>query len=167
MSVETVDVDGVMVTTVDDGKVNALSLVIMGGMRSAIAAATEQGCPLIISGREGCFSAGFDLSVVNSGDQDSIVALFAEGAEIGPPNDRALSSRGNVILSCEAITPRWRESRMSNTVRYPLTGNEEQTCGRDPRHRRAQLAGAGSGSLVGFCSPPGRESRAALPGRRH
>jgi enoyl-CoA hydratase len=82
MSVETVDVDGVMVTTVDDGKVNALSFEIMAGMRSAIAAATEQGRPLVITGREGCFSAGFDLAVVNSGDQDSIVALFTEGAEL-------------------------------------------------------------------------------------
>jgi enoyl-CoA hydratase len=82
MSVETVDVDGVMVTTVDDGKVNALSFAVMAGMRSAIAAATEQGRPLVISGRDGCFSAGFDLAVVNSGDQDSIIALFAEGAEL-------------------------------------------------------------------------------------
>jgi enoyl-CoA hydratase len=82
MSVETVDVDGVMVATVDDGKVNALSFEVMAGMRSAIAAATEQGRPLVISGRDGCFSAGFDLAVVNSGDQDSIVALFTEGAEL-------------------------------------------------------------------------------------
>ena len=82
MSVETVDVDGVMVTTVDDGKVNALSFEVMAGMRSAIAAATEQGRPLVISGRDGCFSAGFDLAVVNSGDQESIVALFTEGAEL-------------------------------------------------------------------------------------
>jgi enoyl-CoA hydratase len=71
-----------MVTTVDDGKVNALSFEVMAGMRSAIAAATEQGRPLVISGRDGCFSAGFDLAVVNSGDQDSIIALFAEGAEL-------------------------------------------------------------------------------------
>ena len=82
MSVETADFDGVMVTTVDDGKVNALSFEVMAGMRSAIAAASEQGHPLVISGREGCFSAGFDLAVVNSGDQDSIVALFTEGAEL-------------------------------------------------------------------------------------
>jgi enoyl-CoA hydratase len=82
MSVETVDVDGVMVTTVDDGKVNALSFDLMAGLRSAIAAASAQGRPLVITGREGCLSAGFDLAVVNSGDQDSIVALFTEGAEL-------------------------------------------------------------------------------------
>jgi enoyl-CoA hydratase len=82
MSVETVDIDGVMVTTVDDGKVNALSFDLMAGMRSALATATARGCPLVITGRDGCLSAGFDLAVVNSGDQDSIVALFTEGAEL-------------------------------------------------------------------------------------
>jgi enoyl-CoA hydratase len=82
MSVETAEVDGVMVTTVDDGKVNALSFDVMAGLRTAIAVASEQGRPLVITGRDGCLSAGFDLAVVNSGDQDSIVALFTEGAEL-------------------------------------------------------------------------------------
>jgi enoyl-CoA hydratase len=82
MSVVTAEVDGVTVTTVDDGKVNALSFEVMAGIRWGITAASERGQPLVITGREGCFSAGFDLAVVNSGDQDSIIALFAEGAEL-------------------------------------------------------------------------------------
>jgi len=55
------------VTTVDDGKVNALTFELMEGLRSAIASASEQGRPLVITGRDGCLSAGFDLAVVNSG----------------------------------------------------------------------------------------------------
>jgi enoyl-CoA hydratase len=82
MSVETADVDGVMVTTVDDGKVNALSFDAMRGIRSALTAACEQGRPLVITGRDGCLSAGFDLAVINSGDGDLISALFVEGAEL-------------------------------------------------------------------------------------
>ena len=82
MSVVTADVDGVMVTTVDDGKVNALSFEIIAGIRSAIATASEQRRPLVITGRDGCLSAGFDLAVVNSGDEDRITALFTEGAEL-------------------------------------------------------------------------------------
>jgi len=82
MSVVTTDVDGVMVTTVDDGKVNALSFEIMEGIRAAIAAASERGQPLVITGRDGCLSAGFDLAVVNSGDEDRITALFGAGAEL-------------------------------------------------------------------------------------
>ena len=97
MSVETADVDDVMVTTVDDGKVNALSLDIMAGIRSGIAAASEQGRPLVITGRDGCLSAGFDLAVVNSGDQDSIVALFTEGAEL---YKAMVTAPVPVIISC-------------------------------------------------------------------
>jgi enoyl-CoA hydratase len=82
MRVVTAEVDGVTVTTVDDGKVNALSFEIMEGIRSGITAASERGQPLVITGREGCFSAGFDLAVVNSGEVDRITALFVEGAAL-------------------------------------------------------------------------------------
>jgi len=82
MSVVTTEVEGVMVTTVDDGKVNALSFELMDGLRSAIASASEQGRPLVITGRDGCLSAGFDLAVVNSGEVDRITALFADGAAL-------------------------------------------------------------------------------------
>jgi enoyl-CoA hydratase len=97
MNVETVDVGGVMVTTVDDGKVNALSFDVMAGIRSAISAASEQVRPLVITGREGCLSAGFDLAVVNSGNQDSIVALFTEGAEL---YKAIVAAPVPVIVSC-------------------------------------------------------------------
>jgi enoyl-CoA hydratase len=82
MSVVTADVDGVVVTTVDDGKVNALTFELMEGLRSGLARASEQGRPLVITGRDGCLSAGFDLAVVNSGEADRIAALFGAGAEL-------------------------------------------------------------------------------------
>jgi enoyl-CoA hydratase len=82
MSVVTTDIEGVMVTTVDDGKVNALTFELMEGVRSAIASASEQGRPLVITGRNGCLSAGFDLAVVNSGEADRITALFSDGADL-------------------------------------------------------------------------------------
>ena len=82
MSVVTADLDGVMVTTVDDGKVNALTFELMEGLRSAIATASGRGRPLVITGRDGCLSAGFDLAVVNGGEEERITALFTEGAEL-------------------------------------------------------------------------------------
>jgi enoyl-CoA hydratase len=82
VSVVTADLDGVMVTTVDDGKVNALTFELMEGLRSAIATASGRGRPLVITGRDGCLSAGFDLAVVNGGEEDRITALFTEGAEL-------------------------------------------------------------------------------------
>jgi enoyl-CoA hydratase len=97
MSVVTADIEGVMVTTVDDGKVNALTFELMEGLRSAIASASEQGRPLVITGRDGCLSAGFDLAVVNSGEEDRITALFGAGAEL---YGAMVAAPVPVIVSC-------------------------------------------------------------------
>jgi enoyl-CoA hydratase len=80
MSVETAEVDGVLVATMDDGKANALSFEVIAALRSAVATASGRGQALVVTGREGCFSAGFDLAVINGGDPDRAVNLFAEGA---------------------------------------------------------------------------------------
>jgi enoyl-CoA hydratase len=93
----TTDIEGVMVTTVDDGKVNALTFELMEGLRSAIASASEQGRPLVITGRDGCLSAGFDLAVVNSGEEDRITALFGAGAEL---YGAMVAAPVPVIVSC-------------------------------------------------------------------
>ncbi len=82
MVVDTREVDGVLVVSIDDGKVNALSSELVAGIRSALALAIGQVQPLVITGRDGCFSAGFDLAVMNSGDQRLASALFAEGAQL-------------------------------------------------------------------------------------
>ena len=79
-SVDTVDADGLIVATIDDGKANALSFEIIDGIRSATAVASRRGQALVISGRDGYFSAGFDLAVVNSGENDLVSALFSDGA---------------------------------------------------------------------------------------
>jgi enoyl-CoA hydratase len=80
VSVSTVEVDGVLVATMDDGKVNALSMAVIDGLRSALGVAASRGLPLVIAGRDGCFSAGFDLALIKSDDRDLFVATFAEGA---------------------------------------------------------------------------------------
>ena len=80
MSVDVADSNGTMVATIDDGKANALTIEVIDGLRKAVATASRRDRPLVISGRSGCFSAGFDLAVVNSGDRDLVSTLFADGA---------------------------------------------------------------------------------------
>lgn len=80
MLVETGETDGVLVASIDDGKVNALSSELVAGVRSALVQAVGRRQPLVITGRDGCFSAGFDLAVMNGGDQHLAAALFTEGA---------------------------------------------------------------------------------------
>jgi enoyl-CoA hydratase len=79
MSIETAEVDGVLVATMDDGKVNALSMEVIDGLRSAVRLASGRGQPLVITGRDGCYSAGFDLALINGGDTGLFTATFAQG----------------------------------------------------------------------------------------
>lgn len=77
------DTDGkIVVATIDDGNVNALSFALIGEIRAAVATAVERQAPLVLAGRTGQFSAGFDLTVMRSGDRDAIVALLTEGGRL-------------------------------------------------------------------------------------
>jgi enoyl-CoA hydratase len=80
MSVETAEIDGVLVATMDDGKANALSFEVVAALRAAVSRASECSQALVVNGRDGCVSAGFDLAVINGGDPGHAVNLFAEGA---------------------------------------------------------------------------------------
>jgi enoyl-CoA hydratase len=71
---------GYLVATIDDGKANALTFELVDEIRATIAQASERSQPLVLHGRDGCFSAGFDLKVMNSGDQELASSLFSAGA---------------------------------------------------------------------------------------
>jgi enoyl-CoA hydratase len=70
---------GVNTATIDDGKANALSFEVIGGLRAALGTSNEEQAPLVIAGRAGYFSAGFDLQIMRSGDRDRISALVGQG----------------------------------------------------------------------------------------
>jgi len=53
--------DGIAWITMDDGKVNALSTERIGEIGEALDAAEKAGAVTVLRGREGIFSAGFDL----------------------------------------------------------------------------------------------------------
>ncbi len=70
---------GVSLAVIDDGKANALSFEVIAGLRSALGAAVDADNPLVIVGRDGYFSAGFDLNVMRSGDRDLVSSLAGQG----------------------------------------------------------------------------------------
>jgi enoyl-CoA hydratase len=74
----------VMVLHLDDGKANALSFDLIAAMKAAVieAEADEQIGAVVIHGREGRFSGGFDLGVMYSGDFPKIVELVADGGDL-------------------------------------------------------------------------------------
>ena len=65
----------------DDGKANALGFEMLAQLNIALEAAEEAGKPVVICGRPGKFSAGFDLAVMGQGGDD-MVSLMRAGASM-------------------------------------------------------------------------------------
>lgn len=74
----------VVVATMDDGRANALSLDLSTALRNVITEAendAEVGA-VVIAGRPGRFSGGFDLGVIQSGDGAAIRAMVGNGGAL-------------------------------------------------------------------------------------
>ncbi len=74
----------VLVIQLDDGKANALSAATIATVSQAIDDACAAGSvgAIVLAGRDGRFSGGFDLSVMQSGDFSDIVNLVTDGGEL-------------------------------------------------------------------------------------
>ncbi len=74
----------VMVLHLDDGKANALTFELIGAIRSAVAEAEQDESvgAVVIHGRDGRFSGGFDLGVMYGDDFSRIIELVADGGDL-------------------------------------------------------------------------------------
>ena len=71
--------DNISIITMDDGKANVFSPSMINDVNSCLdRVPTESGC-LVIKGRDGMFSAGFDLKIIGSGDMDAIKDMSLSG----------------------------------------------------------------------------------------
>lgn len=59
----------VAVLQMDDGKANALSSPMQAALRAGLERAQQEASAVVIAGREGRFSGGFDLSVMKTGPE--------------------------------------------------------------------------------------------------
>lgn len=74
--------DDISIITLDDGKANVFSPEMSNQLNSCLDQVdTESGC-LIITGREGMFSAGLDLKTIQSGDVDRIVEMSSRAFKL-------------------------------------------------------------------------------------
>jgi enoyl-CoA hydratase len=72
----------VAVIELDDGKANAITLDVLAGIDDGLAKSRDSGASaVLVTGRPGRFSAGFDLSVMTSGE-DRMRELVTGGAEL-------------------------------------------------------------------------------------
>ena len=69
--------DGVGIIRIDDGKRNALSPQVLKELYAAFDKAEADRATVVLTGREGVFSAGFDLKVMNRGGAAALGMLRA------------------------------------------------------------------------------------------
>jgi enoyl-CoA hydratase len=107
--------DGVLVCHIDDGKANALSKDIIAGVLAAVdeAESDDSITALVLHGREGKFSAGFDLTVMRAGDLGAMSDLVSDGGElvrrlygasvpvVAACTGHALAAGALVLLGCD------------------------------------------------------------------
>jgi len=74
--------DGFARITMDDGKLNVMSLAMLEALHQAFDRAAADGLPVLLTGREGVFSAGFDLKVFAAGDLKGSHAMVRAGGEL-------------------------------------------------------------------------------------
>jgi enoyl-CoA hydratase len=79
--VETREEDKYFLITMDDGKANAVSFDLIAAVNTALDQAAQVGKVVIICGRPGKFSAGFDLNVMGQGG-DAMLKLLKGGATL-------------------------------------------------------------------------------------
>jgi enoyl-CoA hydratase len=88
--------DSIATITMDDGKVNALSLEMITEIDEALDRATADRAVVVLTGRDGVFSAGFDLKVLRAGGPDA-GAMLRAGFEL---SERLLSFPTPVVNVC-------------------------------------------------------------------
>lgn len=88
--------DRIATITMDDGKANVLSPRMLAELDAALDRAAADRAVVVLAGRDGRFSGGFDLSVLMAGGPDAFAMLRA-GFEL---SERLLSFPTPVVVAC-------------------------------------------------------------------
>jgi enoyl-CoA hydratase len=88
--------DLVSTVTMDDGKVNVFSIPMVRSLHAAFDRAERDGTVVLLRGRPGCFSAGFDLATLR-GPRADAVTLLRLGATLA---ERILTFPAPVVVAC-------------------------------------------------------------------
>lgn len=89
--------ENVAIITLDDGKANAVSHQVIDELNAALDKAEAEKATVLLTGREGKFSAGFDLSVMKEGGPEAVGELVGAGARL---SQRLLAFPAPVIIAC-------------------------------------------------------------------
>ena len=119
--------DRVAVITMDDGKANAISLALATDLLAALHRARAEASAVVLAGRPGRFSAGFDLAAMTSSDE-AARELLGIGFEIATeihlfPAPVVLASTGHA-LAMGAILLLAADVRIGAAGAYKIGLNE-------------------------------------------
>lgn len=89
--------DGVATLTMDDGKANAIRPLMQAALNAAFDRAEADKAIVVLTGRPGVFSGGFDLGVFKAGDPRVTFQMLTGGAQLA---QRVLSYPHPVIAAC-------------------------------------------------------------------
>jgi len=82
--------------TMDDGKANVFSIPMLRALHAALDRATDDNAVVLLTGRPGYFSAGFDLKVIQ-GDPERTIEMLHLGATLA---ERIMSFPTPVATAC-------------------------------------------------------------------
>jgi enoyl-CoA hydratase len=88
--------DAIATITMDDGKVNALSIDMLSEISDALDRARADRAVVVLTGRTGVFSAGFDMRVLGAADAAAFEMLRV-GFRL---SERILSFPAPVVMAC-------------------------------------------------------------------
>jgi enoyl-CoA hydratase len=79
----TVDIQGdVALIKMDDGKANAINFDMINALHAAMDEAQAKAKAIVLTGRDGRFSGGFDLKVLTASGPETSLKLLDEGAKL-------------------------------------------------------------------------------------
>jgi enoyl-CoA hydratase len=124
-----VDIQGVVaLIRMDDGKANAINFEMLTALNKALDKAEAQTKAIVLAGREGRFSGGFDLKVFASAASGEIGQLLDEAAELlmrlyGGPLPVVAACTGHAI-AMGAFIINACDTRVGSVGDYKIGANE-------------------------------------------
>ena len=94
--------DQIAVITLDDGKANAFGPNMIGAVNAMLDRAASEAKVVLLTGRPGIFSGGFDLKVIRGGDAQAAHAMRLGGTRLmmrlyGLPQPLVIAAPGHAI----------------------------------------------------------------------
>ncbi len=89
--------DGVATLTMDDGKANAMGPAMQAALNTALDQAEADKAIVVLTGRPGVFSGGFDLGIFKAGDPRVTFQMLVGGAQLA---QHVLAYPHPVIAAC-------------------------------------------------------------------